>query len=124
MTVQSTVFLMKQVYMGWICEKQETITNAESVYLDDKVILKGRDIAQAVSRWLPTAVGQLQVRVSSCEICSDQSGSGAGFLRVLRFPLPISILRLNHNHHHHLSSGAGTIGQTVGAVPNGLSLTP
>jgi hypothetical protein len=28
-----------------------------------------------------------------------------------------------HNHHH-LSSGAGTIGQTVAAVPSGLSLTP
>jgi hypothetical protein len=27
-------------------------------------------------------------------------------------------------NHHHLSSGAGTIGQTVAAVPSGLSLTP
>jgi hypothetical protein len=28
-----------------------------------------------------------------------------------------------HNHHH-LSFGAGIIGQTVAAVPSGLSLTP
>jgi hypothetical protein len=31
---------------------------------------------------------------------------------------------LLHSHHHHLSSGCGTIGQTVAAVPSGLSLTP
>jgi hypothetical protein len=30
----------------------------------------------------------------------------------------------HHHHHHHLSSGAGTIGQTVAAVPSGPSLTP
>jgi hypothetical protein len=30
---------------------------------------------------------------------------------------------LLHNHPHHLSSGAGTISQTVAAVPSGLSLT-
>jgi hypothetical protein len=30
---------------------------------------------------------------------------------------------LLHNHHH-LTSGAGTIGQTVAAVPSGLSLSP
>jgi hypothetical protein len=27
-------------------------------------------------------------------------------------------------HNHHLSSGAGTIGQTVASVPSRLSLTP
>jgi hypothetical protein len=29
--------------------------------------------------------------VTSCEICGGQSGTGAGFLRVLLFPLPIFI---------------------------------
>jgi hypothetical protein len=45
----------------------------------------------------------------SCGICGGPSGTGAGFLRVLRFPLPILLHRLLHNHHR--SSGAGTIGQ-------------
>jgi hypothetical protein len=44
----------------------------------------GRAIAQEVSRWL-------RARVWSCGICGGQSGAGAGFLRVLRFPLPIFI---------------------------------
>jgi hypothetical protein len=52
---------------------------------------KGRAIAQAVSRWLPTAAARVQTRVWSSGICDGQSGAGAGFLRVLRFPLPIFI---------------------------------
>jgi hypothetical protein len=47
----------------------------------------GRAIAQAVSRRFPTAAS----RVRSYGICGGQSGSGAGFLRGLRFPLPIRI---------------------------------
>jgi hypothetical protein len=48
----------------------------------------GRAIAKAVSRWLPTAAALVQSRVWSSGICGGQSGAGAGFLRVLRFPLP------------------------------------
>jgi hypothetical protein len=51
----------------------------------------GRAIAQAVSRWLPTAAAQVQTRGQSCGICGGQCVAGAGFLRVLRFPLPIFI---------------------------------
>jgi hypothetical protein len=51
----------------------------------------GRAIAQAVSRWLPTAAARVRSQVWSSGICDGQSGAGAGFLRVLRFPLPIFI---------------------------------
>jgi hypothetical protein len=44
-----------------------------------------RAIAQVVSRWLPTVAS----RVRSSGICGRQSNTGAGFLRVLRFSLPI-----------------------------------
>jgi hypothetical protein len=51
----------------------------------------GRAIAQAVSRWLPIAAVRVQTRVWSSGICGGQSVAGAGFLQVLRFPLPIFI---------------------------------
>jgi hypothetical protein len=79
----------------------------------------GRAVAEAASRWLPTAAARVQVLVRSCWICGGQSGAGAGFLRVLRFPLP-SLIPPTAPH----SSGAGTIRQLVADVPIGLSLTP
>jgi hypothetical protein len=39
--------------------------------------LLGHAIAQAVSRWLPTAVARVRSQVRSC---GGQSGTGAGFL--------------------------------------------
>jgi hypothetical protein len=51
----------------------------------------GRAIAQVVSRWLPTAAARVRSQVRSCGIRGGQIGTGAGFLRVLRFPLPILI---------------------------------
>jgi hypothetical protein len=48
----------------------------------------GRAVAQAVIRWLPTAAARVRVR-AACGVCGGQIGTGAGFLRVLRFPLPI-----------------------------------
>jgi hypothetical protein len=44
--------------------------------------------SSAVRRWLPTAAAGVRVR-AACGVCDGQSGTGAGFLRVLRFPLPI-----------------------------------
>jgi hypothetical protein len=51
----------------------------------------GRAIAQAVSRWLPTAAVRVRSRVWSSGICGGQSGARASSLRVLRFLLPIFI---------------------------------
>jgi hypothetical protein len=51
----------------------------------------GRAIAQAVSRWLPSAAARVRSQVMSCGICGGKRGTGAVFLRVLRFPLPILI---------------------------------
>jgi hypothetical protein len=44
----------------------------------------GRAIAQAVSRWLPTAAARVRARLGHVGVCGGQSGTGAGFLGVLR----------------------------------------
>jgi hypothetical protein len=49
----------------------------------------GRAMAQAVSRWPLTAEVRVRARVNPCGICGGQSGTGPGFLRVLRLPLQI-----------------------------------
>jgi hypothetical protein len=63
----------------------------ENPALKLKFILIGHAIAQAVTRWLPTAAARVRAQVRSCGICGGLSGIGAGFLRVLQFPLPILI---------------------------------
>jgi hypothetical protein len=52
----------------------------------------GRAIAEAVSRWLPTAAARVRARVWQVVFCGGQSGAGAGFLRILWFPLPKSFI--------------------------------
>jgi hypothetical protein len=48
-------------------------------------------LGRAIAHWLPTAAARVRSRVWSSVICDGQSGAGVGFLRVLRFPLPIFI---------------------------------
>jgi hypothetical protein len=50
---------------------------------------KGRAVGQAVSLRHLTAAAVVRARVKSCGTCDGQSGTGADFLRVLRFPLPL-----------------------------------
>jgi hypothetical protein len=51
----------------------------------------GRAMVQAVSRWPLTAEARVRARVDPCGICGGQSGTGTGFLRVLRFS-PVNIV--------------------------------
>jgi hypothetical protein len=51
-------------------------------------------MAQAVSRWLPTAAARIRTRVWSSEVCGGQSGAGAGF------PCQSSFHQILHHHIH------------------------
>jgi hypothetical protein len=77
-------------------------------------IIAGRAIARAVSRRLPTAAARVRSHIKCC-------GTGAGFLRVVRFPLPI-LIPPTAPHSSSLIRGC-TIGRLVAYVPSGLSLT-
>jgi hypothetical protein len=65
----------------------------------------------------------LLARVWSCGICGGQSGDGADFLRVLRFPLPIFIPPVAPRAPSSIIWGWYNR-PVVAAVPSGLSLTP
>jgi hypothetical protein len=66
----------------------------DAVSISDYVISndrKGRAIVQVVSHWLPTSAARVRAQVRSCGTCHIRKETGAGFLWVLQFPLPILI---------------------------------
>jgi hypothetical protein len=76
-----------------------------------------------IHHWLPTAAARVRARVWSCGICGGQSGAGVGFLRVLRFPLPIFIPPIAPQSPSSIIWGLYNRPE-VAAVPSGLSPTP
>jgi hypothetical protein len=52
------------------------------------VYLERHAITQAVSCRLPTVAVRVRSQLRSCRVCGERSGTGAGFLGVLGFPLP------------------------------------
>jgi hypothetical protein len=79
----------------------------------------GHAIAQAVTLRYPPRRPGFEARSGHMGFVVDKV-----FSEYFGFPCQFVFHLLLHNRHHHLSSGAGRIGQTVAAVPSGLSLTP
>jgi hypothetical protein len=88
----------------------------------DLSVARGRAIAQALSRWLPTEATRFRARVRSWGFCG-QSGTGARFLRVLQFPLPIFSPPFAPQSPSSTISGWYNR-PLVAAVPSGLNLIP
>jgi hypothetical protein len=94
--VQFFLFIIIPTHTVSKMEPLITICTSEANIHNSKF---GSATAQAVSHWLPTEAA----RVWSNGICDGQSGAGSGFLRALRFPLPIFILHPHNLHpHNHL----------------------
>jgi hypothetical protein len=87
------------------------------------VVLYIYTISQAVSRWLPTAEDEVRARIRSCGIFGGQSDTGGGFLRVLRFRLPIFIPPIAPQSPSSVIWGWYKR-PVVAAVPSELGLTP
>jgi hypothetical protein len=51
----------------------------------------GRATAHVVSRQILTVGARVRLQAKSCGICGGHSGTGVGFLRVLRFPMTVRI---------------------------------
>jgi hypothetical protein len=70
--------------------------------LEQEVTLHlGRAMAQVFSRRLLIAEARFRARINPCGICGGQSGTGTGFLSVLRvFPVNISFRRSSPNSNH------------------------
>jgi hypothetical protein len=83
----------------------------------------GRAIAQAISRCFPLRRHGYDSGSGQVGFVVDKVALGQVFSEYLCFPCQSSFHRLLHNHHH-LSSEAGTIGQTVAAVPSEICPTP
>jgi hypothetical protein len=67
-------------------ESRTWFSSPKSFFVDQAI--KGCAVAQAVNCWLPTAAARVRAPVK-CGICHGVNGTGAGFLRIRRFPLPI-----------------------------------
>jgi hypothetical protein len=60
----------------------------------------GRAIAQAVSRWLPTAVARVRVRAEHVGFVVDKVVLGQAFSEYFGFPCQSSFHQFLHPHNH------------------------
>jgi hypothetical protein len=84
-----SVILSKKVYVYRCLIPKRFRDTAISLY-SSKIVHKN-EILRTVSNTVISAAARVRARVWSCRICGGQSGVGACFLPVLRFPLPIFI---------------------------------
>jgi hypothetical protein len=101
------------IFLVPLTQKTETTETNFSFYQRYLSALRLR----AKGRWLPTAAEQVHVWAEHVRT----KWPGAGFLRVLWFPLPIIIPPISPPSQ---SPRVGTIGLLVAAVPSGSNWTP
>jgi hypothetical protein len=63
-------------------------------------LVEGRAIAQAVSRWLPTAVARVRVRAEQVGFVMDKVALGQVFSKYFDFSCQSSFRQVLHHHNH------------------------
>jgi hypothetical protein len=79
------------ILAGWKCLPTSLFTVVHRINQCNVTSLIARATAQAFSSRFLTVAARVRVKLWSCRIFGWRSGTGAGFLRVLRFPVPIRI---------------------------------
>jgi hypothetical protein len=81
---------------------EETYPSAilSSILCRDKVGFQVRAIAQAVSRWLPTAAARVRARVWQMGFGEDKVALGQIFSEYFGFPCQSSVHRILYHHNH------------------------
>jgi hypothetical protein len=65
------------------------------------LFIKNRAIAQAVSRWLPTAAARVRARVWQVGFVMDKVALGQLFSEYFGFPWQSLFHQILHHHHNH-----------------------
>jgi hypothetical protein len=83
---------------NWALSRYERkkIATAEMSCL--RPVSKGRAVAQAVGRWLPTSATRVRVR-AACGVCVDKAALGQIFSEYFGFPCQ-SFHQFLHHHNH------------------------
>jgi hypothetical protein len=87
---KNTLFRICNVFSSTLRMSRESLQKAALITALPVKLTGNRDVAEGASRWLPTVAARVRVR-AACGVCGGQSGTGAIFLLVLQFPLPIII---------------------------------
>jgi hypothetical protein len=113
--LQSTPGYFKY-FLQW--KTNGSVTYSSYVFIV-KLLILCRAMAQAINRRFPNTAARMRVQVRSCGIYGRENGTGAGFLWLLQFPLPI--IPLTALHSSPIIS-AGTVGKIVAYLLRVLSL--
>jgi hypothetical protein len=79
---------------------RDNLATAYHSELETKRLDIGCAIAQAVSRWLPTAAAQVRVRAKHVGFVVDKVALGQVFSEYFGFPCQSSFHQFLHHHNH------------------------
>jgi hypothetical protein len=81
--------------MQWVCFTRAVLTDVFDLNAEP-----GRAIAQAVSRWLPTATALVRALSGHAGFVVNKVALGQVFFKYVGFPYKLSFHQILHPHNH------------------------